>query len=275
MIRIMIDSTADIPKDSSIIDYYIPLSVNIDGKDYLSGIEINNDRFYELLVNAKDFPQTSQPATQSFVDAFEEVKANGDELIVFTISSELSGTYQGAVLAKSMVDYDKIHLIDTLGATHIISVMVEKASSMRASGASAEEIVSLCEDLKSRVKVFAGVNTLEYLRKGGRLSNASAIVGELAKIRPIITVVDGKVEAIGKCIGKKRAMQFILDKVNEYILDEDYPIYSLYTAGTENCESLEEKLMESGYKIADRRQVGSTIGAHIGPGVYAVVIVTK
>lgn len=275
MIKIMVDSASDCRKEDNLFDLFVPLAINIDGAEYLDGVDIDNDTFYDLLLNSKNFPFTSQPATQTFVDIFEQVKADGDELIYFPISSNLSGTCQGAVLAKSMVEYDKIYIVDSLGATHMIGMLAQVANEMRANGATAEEIVEKCENLKTKIKVFAGVDTLEYLRKGGRLSNASAIVGEIAKVKPIIEVLDGKVEAIGKCIGKNRAMQFLLNKVGEYEIDESYPFYSLYTYGTENCEYMEAKLTEAGYKITERRQVGSTIGTHVGPGVYAVLFVTK
>lgn len=275
MIKFMVDSASDCRKEDNLFDLFVPLAINIDGTEYLDGVDIDNDTFYDLLLNTKNFPFTSQPATQTFVDLFEQVKADGDELIYFPISSNLSGTYQGAVLAKSMVEYDKIHIVDSLGATHMIGLLAQVANEMRANGATAEEIVEKCEALKTKIKVFAGVDTLEYLRKGGRLSNASAIVGEIAKVKPIVEVLDGRVEAIGKCIGKNRAMQFLLNKVSEYEIDESYPFYSLYTYGTENCEYMEGKLAEAGYKITERRQVGSTIGTHVGPGVYAVLFVTK
>ena len=275
MIKIMVDSASDCRKEDNLFDLFVPLAINIDGTEYLDGVDIDSDKFYDLLLNASEFPTTSQPATQTFVDIFEQVKADGDELIYFPISSELSGTYQGAMLARTMVDYDKIYIVDSLGATHMIGLLAQVASEMRANGATSEEIVEKCEGLKKKIKVFAGVDTLEYLRKGGRLSNASAIVGELAKVKPIIEVLDGKVEAIGKCLGKNRAMQFLLNKVSEYDIDESYPFYSLYTYGTENCEYMEEKLNSAGYKITERRQVGSTIGTHVGPGVYAVLFVTK
>ena len=142
-------------------------------------------------------------------------------------------------------------------------------------GIPAGEIADRCEQLKSKIKVYAGVDTLEYLYKGGRLSKASATVGELTGIKPIITVADGRVEAIGKCLGKIRAMNFIVDKVKSQKVNTDFPIYSLYTSGVENCEILEQKLASNGYKTADRLQIGSTIGAHVGPGVYAVVFVVE
>ncbi|MBQ8740170.1 MAG: DegV family protein [Clostridia bacterium] len=275
MIKILVDSASDCKIEDGIVDAIVPISVNIDGKEYRSGIDLTSDMFYELLQNAKEFPRTSQPSPQSFVEIFEQVKESGDQLIYFSISSCLSGTYQGALIAKEMVDCDNIYIIDTLGATHIISIMASFARDLINKGFTAGEIVDKCEELKSKIKVYAGVDTLEYLYKGGRLSRASAAVGEIAGIKPIVTVSDGRVESIGKCLGKIRAMNFILDKVKAHKINPDFPIYSLYTYGTENCEALEAKLKDSGYDIADRLQVGSTIGAHVGPGVYAVLFVEE
>lgn len=276
MIKIMVDSASDCRKEDNLYDYFVPIAINIDDKEYLDGIDINNDMFYDMLLSTKSTPHTSQPSTQSFAERFEEIKKEGCELIYFALSSELSGTYQSAMIAKSMVEYEDIHIIDTRGATHMISYLARYARNLINEGVSAAEIVSRCEDLKGKIKVVAGVDTLEYLRRGGRLSNASAIVGTLVNIKPVITVTtEGKVESIGKCIGRPKAMQFILDKVKAFDVDDSFPLCSLYTYGTENCEILEEKLNDEGYAVAERLQVGSTIGTHVGPGVYGVILVTK
>lgn len=275
MIKILVDSAADCRVEDGIVDAMVPISVNIDGKEYRSGVDLTSDQFYKLLQKCKEFPRTSQPSPQAFVEIFEQIKASGDQLIYLCLSSCLSGTYQGALIAKEMVDCDNIYIIDTLSATHIIGVLATYARDLINKGFSAGEIVDKCEELKSKIRVYAGVDTLEYLYKGGRLSRASAAVGEVAGIKPIVTIKDGRVESIGKCLGKIRAMNFILDKVKSHKINTDFPMYSLYTYGTENCENLEEKLKQNGYEIADRLQVGSTIGAHVGPGVYAVLFVEE
>lgn len=275
MIKILVDSASDCRKEDGIYDLFVPITVNIDGVEYADGIDLDADKFYELQKNAKEFPRTSQPSPQQFVEIFEKIKADGDELIYLCLSSQLSGTYQGALIAKDMVDYDGIYVVDTLGATHLIGILARYARDLINQSVSAEEIAQKCENLKSKIKVFAGVDTLEYLYKGGRLSRASATVGEIAGIKPIITVSEGKVESIGKCLGKIRAMNYILDKVKSHKINPAFPIYSLYTSGTENCEALESKLRENGYDIADRLQVGFTIGTHVGPGVYAVLFVEE
>lgn len=275
MIKILVDSSADCNLRDGTVDMIVPISVNIDGVEYKSGVDLTSDKFYELLQSAKEFPRTSQPSPQCFVEIFEQVKNDGDQLIYLCVSSSFSGTYQGALIAKEMVDCDNIYIIDTRSVTHIIGVLAQYARQLINDGFSAGEIVDKCEELKDKVKVYAGVDTLEYLYKGGRLNRASAAVGELTGIKPIITVGGGKVEVVGKALGKIRAMNTVLEKVKAHSINPDFPMYSMYTCGTENCEALEQKLKDSGYNIADRLQIGSTIGSHVGPGVYAVMFVEK
>lgn len=275
MIKLMVDSSSDMA-ENDIYDIMIPITVNIDGKEYFDGVNLDSNTFYRLLSKTSDFPRTAQPSPANFIDAFENIKSSGDELIYFALSSALSGTYQSAVMAKEMVGYDNIHIIDSKTATHMISVLVQFADHLRKQGLSAEQIVKRSEELKSKVKVLAGLDTLEYLKRGGRLSKASAAVGTLAQIKPIITVTEnGGVEAIGKAIGKGKAIQFILEKLKEYKIDKSFPLYSLYTLGEENCSQLEEKLTAKGYSISKRLQVGSTIGAHVGTGVYGILFVIE
>lgn len=276
MIRIMVDSASDCLQSDNLYDYYIPMAINVENREYRAGIDLDSNGFYRLLTESKEFPRTSQPAPMDFMNAFESVKACGDELIYFAVSSALSGTYQCACMAKEMVEYEGIHIIDTKAVSHMIGIMVEYAKKLIAEGCSASEIVEKCEGLKSRVKVFAGLDTLEYLYRGGRMSRASAAVGEIAGIKPVISVAeDGSVDACGKCLGYARAMQFILKKIGEAELDPDFPVCSLYSYGEENCAKLEKKLAAAGHDVAKRVQLGPAIGAHTGPGVYAVIFVTK
>ncbi len=274
MIKLMVDSASDCSINDGVADYIIPITVNIDGNEY-DCTKLANDKFYELLGTAQKSPSTSQPSPQEFIDIFEQVKENGDSLVYLALSSGLSGTYQGACMAREMVEYDNIYIIDTLAVTHQISLIANYARGLIEAGDTAEQIAQKCETLKSKVKVIAGLDTLEYLYKGGRLSRASATVGELTGVKPIVTVENGNVKAIGKCLGKLRAMNFILDKIKSADVDEAFPIYSLYTFGTENCKALEEKLEQNGYKTQSRLQIGPTIGTHVGPGVYAVVFAEK
>lgn len=275
MVKILLDSASDC-KNAKLHDYYIPISINIAGKEYKDGVNIDSNTFYSLLTSSKEFPKTSQPSPQDFADIFEEVKANGDELVYLCVSGALSGTIQSANIAKEMVDYDKIYIVDTLTATHCIHMLARTACQMADNGASGEEIAVKCEALRRKIKALAGLDTLEYLYKGGRLSRASAAVGEIANIKPILTITpEGKVEPIAKAIGVNRAISAIVKKLEERQIDTDYPIWSVVTVGTENAEKLEEALKKAGYAPTERLQVGSTIGTHVGPGLYGVIFVEK
>ena len=199
-----------------------------------------------------------------------------DRLICILLSSALSGTCQSAALAKSIVDYDKIHIVDSLTATHMIRVLADYAKKLSEEGMSAEKIVEALEDLKPRVQVFAALDTLEYLYKGGRLSKTSAVIGEVARVKPLIHVsTEGKVVVVAKCLGKNKAITALLKLLKERKLDENFPIYSVYTYGQENVEALEARMEEEGCKVQGRQQIGATIGTHIGPGVFGAVFVEK
>ena len=276
MIKILVDSASDCALDQEYIHGVVPVTITIGNREYTDGIDLNSNLFYELLTSTKEFPKTAQPTPQAFLDYFAQAKEKGDEVIYFSLSSALSGTYQSAVLGKNMVEYEKIYLVDSLTATHAISILARHAAKLAAEGLSAEEIVRRCNALKSKIKLLAGVDTLEYLYRGGRLSRTSAAIGELANIKPIITVTqEGTVSAIGKSLGRAGAMQFILRQLKSTTLDPEFPLCSLYTYGTENCEQLENTLTAKGYMVSDRLQVGASIGAHVGPEVYGILFVTK
>ena len=278
MIRIIVDSSADYTckeiKEKQMT--LVSLNINLDDKNYLDGVDITRDQLYEWLMESNDFPKTAQPSPETFAKHFEEAKLAGDDVICILLSSALSGTCQSAHLAKSMVDYENIHIIDSLSATHVIRFLANKACQMRDAGNSVEEIIPVIEDLKGRAKVIAAVDTLEYLCRGGRVSRAAAAIGNLANLKPIITVSpEGEVVVLSKCVGRNKSMSFILNALQEYELDDSYPIYSIYSYGTENCISLEAKVVNAGYTLHSRQQVGATIGCHVGPGAFGVLFVHK
>lgn len=276
MIKFMVDSASDLKAERDLCDYFVPVSINIDGKEYFDGIDIDSDTYYQKLKQSEHMPQTSQPSPQAFLRYFEEVRDSKDELIYFALSSKLSGTYQSAMLAKEISGYDKIYIVDTRAVTHMIGILLKYAISLKNSGCLATEIVEQCEQLKSRIHVYAGLDTLEYLRRGGRLSNASAVVATIAHLKPIITVdTNGEVQSIGKTLGKGKAIKFIRDKIKGYEIDPAFPIYSLFSYGEKNCAAFEKKLCEEGYGLSERLQIGSAIGTHIGPDAYGVIFVEK
>lgn len=278
MIRILLDSSADFSaqeaKERNL--ELVPINITINGNNYLDGIDITKDEFYELLTSSEEFPKTAQPSPQDYVDIFEDAKEKGDSIVYLSLSSALSGTFQSATLAKNMVEYDEIYLVDTLSATRAIRIMAEYACKMREEGKDAASIAEELENFRSRVVIFAAVDTLEYLSKGGRLSKTAAAVGELANLKPIITVTqEGTMAVPAKALGRNKAISTLVKMVTEKQIDTTFPIYSLYAVGEENTEKLEQKLGKEGIRVTKRLQIGSTIGCHIGPGAYGVIFVTK
>lgn len=278
MIRLIVDTSADYTlKELEERNFtLVPLTVMINGKSYLDTIELDRNELYEMMEAGADFPKTSQPSPQMFAEIFEDAKAKGDDVICILLSSALSGTCQSAHLAKNMTDYDNIHIIDSLSATHAIRIMADYALKLINEGLSASEVAERVEAMKSKVRILAAVDTLDYLCKGGRVSKTAATIGNLANLKPLIAVnAEGKVEVIGKCIGRVKALNQLLKLLQEKEVDTDFPLYTLYAYGTETTEKLEKKLESENYTVADRLQIGSTIGAHVGPGAAAIIFVEK
>lgn len=283
MIKILVDSSSDYEmKEIKEKNFeFVPIQITIGEKNYIDGVSLQKNEFYEILENSGEFPKTSQPSPQEFLDIFKAAKENKDTLLCILLSSSLSGTCQSAQLAKNMVDYDNIYIIDSLAASCLIKILADYAYSLVSEGSSSEgfsieEIVAKVENLKSRITLFAGLDTLEYLCKGGRLSKSAAAIGEIANIKPVITVTkEGTVGVLGKCLGKNKAITQVFKHVHETGVDTSFPLYTIYSYGTANCEHLEEKLHENGYQVSERLQVGATIGTHIGPEAFGVVFVAK
>lgn len=278
MIRIIVDSSSDYSatRANELNMDLVPLNINMDGKNYRDGYDISTQEFYDLLVSSENFPMTSQPTPQDFLDVFEDAKEKGDSVVVLALSSGLSGTFQSATLAKNMIDYEEIYLVDTLSATVGIRILAEYALKLRDEGKDAATIAKTIDEVKTRVKIFAAVDTLDYLYKGGRLSKATAAVGEMAKLKVIITVdADGKISVPAKCLGRNKTLATLTKIITDCEIDTNFPAYSVYAIGEENTAKLEEKLEAEGVKTTERCQIGSTIGAHVGPGAYGLIFITK
>lgn len=277
MIKFLVDSASDYEKTETEKKGIIRIPITITLKDkYILDGEITKDEFYQLVQNADELPKTSQPSPQDFLDVFEKAKENDDELICILLSSKLSGTLQSATLAKSMAGYDKIYIIDSLSATYVIKMMTEYGIQLRDSGKNALEIVDELEKIKSKIKLYAVLDTLENLKKGGRLSAVEAGIGTLAKIKPLVTLTeDGKVGMKGKSIGRKKALADIVKLVEKENINTNYPIYNIYSYGMDNNKLFLDKLNEIGIAPDESMQIGPTIGTHIGPGAYGIIFVKK
>lgn len=277
-IRIVTDSGADLEaaEYSQHQIELVPLGLTIDGRIYSANQQFNKADFFRMLEMAKVFPKTSQPAPSAFEELFEDARQKGDQVVYISIASALSGTYQTATVVKGLGEYDNVFVVDSRTATLCQKLLVLQAVKLRDQGKTAEQIVAALEQLRSRVRVYAGLDTLEYLRKGGRLGRAAASLGTLARIKPVVTIgKDGSVQVAGKCMGVGRAMKEIQGLLEEHPADPDYPIYGVYSGTQDNVLNLLERL---GLQDTVRNQIyglGPVIGAHIGPGAYGIVYVEK
>ncbi|SCY66583.1 DegV family protein [Alkaliphilus peptidifermentans] len=269
-IQLVIDSTAYISKDFAKKHdiKMVPLSVNFEGTLSEEGFPGEFDEFFERLANSNDFPTTSQPSAGAFLEVFQKALDEGKEVITITISSKLSGTYSSAITAAGMLDEGKVSVIDSESAAANIKELVQVALNMIDEGYSREEIANKLEQQKKQMGILLTVGTLDYLKKGGRLSNTGALIGNLLNIKPIIALKEGKLVPVDKVRGKKKALEKIIENIPEestvinichiYALDEALDIKKL----------LEEKFPKSRIDI---QVLGPVVGAHLGPKALGVL----
>lgn len=279
MIKIVTDSTSDIDleyakeKDIEVI----PLKVIIDGKEYKDRIDLQPQQFYQLLTSSNVLPTTSQPSPQDFLTIYEKAKKDHDSVLVITLSSEVSGTYQSACIAKELAEYDDICVLDSYNATQGLRIIVEKAIALRAEGKDVKDIYHYLEDYKHRVHIFAYVDTLEYFYKGGRLSKTSATMGTLLKFKPVVGLKDGKLVLFTKARGMQKSTQKLIDLIHQTgEIDMNEPICIGYTGNDENLDKFEDQLRQAlGFQDVLYGFVGPVIGTHAGPGARLIAYVHK
>jgi len=278
-IRIITDSSADF--DSAVarrrsIDV-VPMSIQFGDASFLSGRTLSNEVFYKLLQEKKENPTTSQPTPEAFLRLFQQAREAGDQVVAVVLSGALSGTLQSAVIAKELCQYEPIYLVDSRSASAGIQILVNLACKLRDSGLPAPGIAQELERLKGRIRIFAVLDTLEYLRRSGRLSGFQAGLGAMTKLKPVITVRDGAVSIAAKAFGTSAAVKQLQKFLLQYPVDDAYPSYFLYTDDKEREELLLPALREQG-KLPLRlhySSVGPTIGTHIGPGALGMAYIER
>ena len=280
MVRIITDSAADfepIELEQKQITC-IPLKVLFGTEEYEENISLRKDQFYDKMTQFNGFPKTSQAAPQVLADLFEEAKAAGDEAIYFTLSSALSGTWQSAMFIREDLGYEGAYVVDSRNATGGQRMLVEYAVRLRDEGKCAKEIVEAVEAMRERIVLYACINTLEYLYKGGRISHLSYTLGTLAQIKPIIHVDHhGRVDIPAKAMGMRKGMDYLCKQADVKAPDTDFPLYVMYTDDRTVAETLALRLAEHGHAIHENHiiQVGAAIGSHIGPKACGLVYVGK
>lgn len=273
-VRIIIDSTANFRKDYEDKFKVVPLTVNFGTESYADGIEIDNDTFYKKLTTSDVMPTTSQPTPDAFEQAFKEVTEAGDEAVVITISSKLSGTFQSATIAAEEFA-GKVFVVDGHTVAIGTGALAEYAVNLAESGKSAAEIYEILEKEKEDIRVFAVVDTLEYLKKGGRVSAAVAFAGGLLNFKPVIAIADGVVQSLTKGRGNKQANNLMNQEVEKSGgIDFAKPFVIGYTGAESTLmqEYIKDNLDMWGGDASKihTAQLGSVVGTHAGPGAVAI-----
>ena len=277
MVRIVTDSAADFqPQEMEKLGITcIPLTVIFGQEEYQENVNLNKDQFYQLLLSSDQLPKTAQPSPQVLMDLFEDARDAGEEILYITLSSQLSGTYQNAVMTCNMVDSPLCHVFDSRNATGGQRMLLEYAAKLRDEGMDAAGIMNALEQIRDRITLFACIDTLEYLYKGGRISHTTYKLGTLANIKPIISVEEGKVTIPAKAMGMRKGMDLLCKKVHEVQPDEEFPLYVMYTNNRSVAQTLVNRLAANDIFVSDDRiiQVGAAIGSHIGPDACGLVYV--
>lgn len=273
-IKLIVDSASDIgaqeAKEMGI--EMIPMIIGFGDEEFYDGVDLTPKRFYEKLIGGKVMPKTAQITPFRFEEAFQKATKNGDEVVAILISSKLSGTYEAAKMAAEKFG-GKVFVVDSLSAAVGERLLCQYALRLIGEGKTAKEVFDELERVKTKLCVMGVLETLEYLKRGGRISGAVAFVGGVLNLKPVVRVVDGEVKMIGKTRGQKKGGEFINSIVKEAGIDFSMPYGVLWT-GLD--ESIATKYIEDSAEIFEGRKdvpayiLGSTIGTHVGPGVFGV-----
>ena len=278
-VRIITDSTADVTPAVKSRLKIVPLTVHFGDEEYVDGMTLTHKEFYEKLIESDVLPTTSQATPAAFAEVFEEVTAAGESAVVLTIASDLSGTYQSAMIAAQ--DYpDNIFVVDTKTVAIGAGILAELGLQLADKGMSAKEIAQELTKERENVCLVALLDTLEYLVKGGRLSKAAAFAGGLLSLKPVIAIKDGKIITLGKARGSKQGNNLLVKEIETAGgVDFAKPLLLGYTGLS---DALLKKYVEDSHALwetgADELKstiIGSVIGTHAGPGAIAVAFFRK
>lgn len=268
MIKIYTDSSANItPAEAENLGVTIaPLTITFGDTEYKDAFDITADEFYDKLTDCAELPRSSQVNTATFEEIFSDAEKNGDTLLVILISSALSGTYDSAITAKENIGYKNIYVFDSLCTTIMQKLLVVEAVKNRHK--SPQELMTHLKELRNRLELYAVVDTLDYLHRGGRLKKSTAIVGKLLHIKPIITISQqGAVEIAGKAIGSKLAFRNLKKLADPDKIDYNYPVYYVYSKYSDKCKMLISEIHPDRPEYIDEApNLCPVIGVHIGPG---------
>lgn len=280
-IQIIIDSASDIlPQEAEKLGITVlPLTVTFGEQEFKDAIDLTHREFYEKLIESDELPHTSQIPPHTYAETFAKVRAAGDEAVVIVVSGKLSGTLQSAHIARADFD-DSIHIVDSENVCIGERILALRAVELREQGLSAAEIAAQLNEEKSSIRVLALLDTLEYLKKGGRVSSAVAVAGSILSIKPVIAIENGEIKLVGKARGSKQGNNLLRELVNQSGgIDFSRPLCLAYSGLSD--QMLQKYITDSAELWQGQTDnlpiatVGCVIGTHAGPGAVAVAFFAK
>ena len=279
MLRILTDTASDFDLEEAVSlgITVLPMEITIGGQKFKDRYDLTPDRFYEMLIESSDMPHTSQINSYTFEQEYEKIRAAGDSAIVILMSSRLSGTYQNAVIAAR--EYNNIHVIDSRNGSIGEQLLVRYAVMLRNRNREMDDIIHRLEVRRNQVRVLALLDTLEYVKKGGRLGTAAAAFGTLLSIKPVLTVENGKIKILGKARGSRNGNNFLNKEIVATGIESRLPVAVAYSGldHTKLDHYIEDSrpIWEGMIDSLPVSQLGSTIGTHAGPGTIVVAYFMK
>ena len=273
-IKIITDSASDITVSNREDLIILPITITFHGTEYQDGINLSHKEFYEKLIESEELPTTSQISPYTFEEAIRRVLADGDEPVIITLSGKLSGTYQNAFVAASEFE-EKVYVIDSENVAVGQHALVEYALRLKDEGLDAASIAEELNKSKKRIHTIALLDTLEYLKKGGRISKAAAFTGSVLSIKPVVGVVNGEVAVLGKARGAKHGNNLLIEQIGLCGgIDFEKPFSLGYTGSDDTLikQDIEysKSIWEGHTDELPISTIGGTIGTHVGPGAVAV-----
>ena len=275
-VKLIVDSASDINEQEAnkMGVVMLPMDVRFGDEEFLDGVNLTPNMFYNKLIESSELPKTSQINPYRFEEAYKQIVDNGDDVVVITISSKLSGTYRSACEASKQFD-GKVYVVDSLNACIGERLLVQYALRLIEGGKKASEIAEELNNVKSKINVMAMLNTLKYLKKGGRISAVTAFAGEVFSIKPVVGIINGEVKMVGKAMGSKKGNNLLNTLVEKKGgIDFDMP-FGVVWSGVDDTvlkKYVDDSahLWESYTENVPSYMIGSTIGTHIGPGAIGV-----
>lgn len=278
-VRIVTDSTADLPKE--LVAKYeitvVPLKVIFNGEEaFRDGVDIETEEFYRRQVERRETSTTSQPTPVEFASVYSKLAAGGNSIISIHISSGMSGTYQSARMSKEMVSGADIEVIDSKVTSMGLGLIVLEAAREAGEGKSKDDILGRVNELISKTEVFFVVDTLEYLLRGGRIGKAQAFLGTILNIKPLLYLKDGLVQPYEKVRGKAKAIERLAQIVEEKVGKQKIKCSLVHGMDPAGMEQLRQKVMSR--LNCDEpvvSKLGAVVGTHVGPGVIGIIFISE